>query len=78
MARPIIVILGAGGRTGLATATKFHEAGYEPIMVSRQGSANGQFKGIKADLSSVENVGKIFEEIRRELGEPQVVVHNGE
>lgn len=78
MARPIIVILGAGTRTGLATATKFHEAGYEPIRVSRQGSANGQFKGIQADLSNVEIVGKIFEEIRHDSGEPEVVIYNGQ
>ena len=77
MARPIILILGAGRRTGLAIATRFYEAGFEPVMVSRQGNATGRFKAIKADLSDVKSVGKIFEEVRRE-GEPQVVIHNGE
>lgn len=75
--QPVILILGAGKRIGAQTAQRFAEGGYKVAVVSRQQGGDAGYTNIQADLSDVEAVQTVFEQVRKELGEPSVVVYNG-
>ncbi len=80
MSNPVVLIFGAGANVGLAIASKFKQEGYKVAAVSRT---------IKDDLKKVadktisasltpEEVQKVFEEVEKDLGPPNVVVYNGQ
>lgn len=82
MASKILLVLGAGRNIGLSVARRFHQNGYRVAVVMRTPSdayADAADLVIKADLGKDENsVQSIFKEVREKLGEPGVVVYNGE
>ena len=76
---PILLILGAGNRVGLLTASYFAQRGYRVAVVSRSISAaeNPGYLTINADLADPGTVGTVFTTVREKLGEPNVIVYNG-
>ena len=82
MASPVLLFFGAGPNVGLSVISKFHSEGYKVAAVARtvkDDLKKAADKVITADLSGdPSNVTKIFEEVEKELGNPNVVVYNGE
>lgn len=80
MSTPVILIIGAGPNIGAAVAKKFAENGYKVALAARSLSDGVQADGylhIKADLSDPENVPRIFREVEKNLGIPNMVIYNG-
>ncbi|KAH8817390.1 putative short-chain dehydrogenase [Xylogone sp. PMI_703] len=78
MSKPILLVLGAGNNVGASTASFFAKQGYRVALVSRSISPKDypEHLTIKADLADVEAIKGAFEQVRRELGDPNVVLHN--
>jgi NAD(P)-dependent dehydrogenase (short-subunit alcohol dehydrogenase family) len=79
MPAKIILVLGAGPRTGLSIIKKFSQNGYKTIGVA--GTPSPELLktadlAISADLSKYESVKSIFSEVRSKIGIPNVVVYN--
>ena len=80
MPTPIILIIGAGPNVGTAVAKKFASNGYKVAKAARSLSDGVQKDGshhVRADLSNPENVPRIFHEVKKNLGIPNIVVYNG-
>ncbi len=83
MAEKICVITGVGPGTGTALARRFAAGGYRVAMLARNGerlvALAAEVKGASAfpcDVSDPSQVDLAAAAIRRELGEPDVVIHN--
>ena len=79
MASPVALILGAGPGVGLSVAKYFSAKGWKVAAVSR--TIKEDIKAvaalnIAADLSDIESVAKIFQEVNSKLGIPNVVIYN--
>ncbi|ORX93793.1 putative short-chain dehydrogenase [Clohesyomyces aquaticus] len=78
---PIALILGAGANVGASVAAAFGAKGYRVVTVSRTASPSAndepQRLHIQADLADPESVSAVFETVRKQLGNPSVVVYNG-
>ncbi|ETS79152.1 hypothetical protein PFICI_09005 [Pestalotiopsis fici W106-1] len=70
-----ILIIGAGPNIGLATAMIFASAGYQVAIASRTKTSDS-YKHFFFDASKPETVPQLFAEIRKEFGDPKVVVYN--
>jgi NAD(P)-dependent dehydrogenase (short-subunit alcohol dehydrogenase family) len=75
----ILLILGGGPNIGAAVAKSFSAAGYKVASASRSApkSTEGIDLHVPVDLSKPDDVPGVFEKVRKELGEPGVVVYNG-
>lgn len=73
-----VLIIGAGSNVGQATAHKFAEAGYSVATASRSGKLESQYKHFTFDASKPETVAGLFEQVRKAVGTPSVVIYNGE
>lgn len=80
MSKPVALILGYGANVGTAVAKKFSSNGYSVAISARKltdgKTAEGYF-AVKADLSDTAAIPSIFEKVRKELGNPNVVIYNG-
>lgn len=77
----VALILGSGPNVGAHVAERFNAAGYEVAVVSRSGKhpdPKTVALTIKADLVDPAAVREAFEEVRAKLGEPNVVIYNGQ
>lgn len=77
---PIILILGAGSRTGHHVAQTFAAKGYRIALVSRrqkEEDSNADQLNISSNLSDPDSVIKAFSQVRAVLGHPSVVIYNG-
>ncbi|KAF2999182.1 hypothetical protein E8E14_005701 [Neopestalotiopsis sp. 37M] len=70
-----VLIIGAGPNIGLATAKIFAGAGYKVAIASRTKTSDA-YKYYFFDASKPETVSSLFAEIRKEHGDPKVVVYN--
>ncbi len=80
MSTPVLLVIGAGPNVGAAIAKKFASKGYKVALAARSFSEGIQPDGyfhVKADLSNPENVPRIFREVRKTHGTPNIVVYNG-
>lgn len=79
MSEPVLLIFGAGANVGLSIASKFKQEGYKVAAVSRNPKDDLKKIAHKAIASNLtpEEVLKVFEEVERDLGPPNVVVYNG-
>ena len=79
MRQPIVLIFGAGANVGLSIASKFKREGYEVVAVSRTIREELKKVSKKTFASSLlpEEVLKIYEEVEKDLGTPNVVIYNG-
>jgi NAD(P)-dependent dehydrogenase (short-subunit alcohol dehydrogenase family) len=74
---PSVLIIGAGSRVGQDTANKFADAGYQVATASRTTKADSKHKHFVFDASKPEDVTGLFDQIRKAVGTPSVVIHNG-
>ena len=83
MAQPVCVISGVGPGTGSALVRRFAAGGYVVAMMARDAErlarlereASGS-KGYVCDVSDAAQVEAVADRIERELGAPDVLVHN--
>eukprot|EP01129_Flabellula_baltica_P003118 TRINITY_DN12962_c0_g1_i1.p1 TRINITY_DN12962_c0_g1~~TRINITY_DN12962_c0_g1_i1.p1 ORF type:complete len:249 (+),score=44.83 TRINITY_DN12962_c0_g1_i1:31-747(+) len=84
---PIIVVLGVGPGIGGSVAKRFSSEGYTTVLISRQEentipvrshieSQGGIVYAYHTDISVPENITSLFETIRSDVGNPDVLVYN--
>ena len=77
---PIILILGAGPGIGQSVTETFTAKGYKVALASRKAkgeSAEGQVH-FPSDLSDPKSIADLFSRVKQRLGNPSVVVYNGQ
>ena len=78
---PVALILGAGARVGQNVARAFADKGYHVALVARsikeEDSTSSQLN-IRGDFGEPESIAGIFAKVKSRLGNPHVVVYNGE
>ena len=78
---PVLLVLGAGANIGSGVARAFAAKGYKVAVTSRTSEGDKTREGyphIKGDLADPDSVANIFSKVREALGEPSVVVYNGQ
>ena len=78
--KPIALVLGAGSNIGADVATQFKNVGYLVALLSRTREEGLDSEGnlnIRADLSDIKSIPKIFETVRSTWGHPSVIIYNG-
>jgi NAD(P)-dependent dehydrogenase (short-subunit alcohol dehydrogenase family) len=78
--KPIALIFGFGKNVGTGVAKAFSAKGYKIATVSRSTSPSSTSLGylhIQGDLSDPTSISSIFSTVRKELGQPSVVIYNG-
>jgi NAD(P)-dependent dehydrogenase (short-subunit alcohol dehydrogenase family) len=83
MAQPVCVVSGAGPGTGSALVRRFAAGGYGVAMMARDAERLSRLeretsgsKGYVCDVSDAAQVDAAADRIERELGAPDVLVHN--
>ncbi len=83
MERPVAMITGIGEGTGAALARRFAEGGYRVAMLARNrdrlAALEGELPNAKAypcDVGDLDALMATVEAVRRDLGVPEVLVHN--
>ena len=76
----IAIALGVGAKVGQKVAERFTAAGYTVAVFSR--SSNGVSSTIatlslSADFTNPKTAKEVFEQGRKKLGKPSVVIYNG-
>ena len=81
MSSQTILILGAGGNTGVAVAKKFKEQGWRVATASRSAAKDPLSQHtslhIQADFANPSSVVDAYRRVEQELGIPNVVIYNG-
>lgn len=72
-----VLIIGVGPNIGLGTAKIFASAGYKVAIASRSKTSES-YKYYPFDASEPETVSQLFAEVSKDLGNPNVVIYNGE
>jgi len=75
----ILLILGAGPRVGKSIADLFSSKGYTVAVAGRTLTSFDSATTflVKADFADPSSVKGVFEEVKKNLGVPNVVVYNG-
>ena len=83
MAKPICIVTGVGEGTGAALVRRFARGGYEVAMIARNterlDALQLEVEGSRAyvcDISDLNALAAIVEQIREEMGTPAVLIHN--
>jgi len=83
MGKPLCVVAGVGPGNGLACAKRFSAAGYRTAILARDaGRLAGYAEGDEdmhpfgCDLASPDSVAATFDDLRAQLGVPDVVIYN--
>lgn len=83
MTEKVCLVTGVGPGTGTALVRRFVEGGYQVAMLARSQErlvnlANEleDARGFTCDVSNSDALSETYEEVKAELGAPQVVVHN--
>ena len=81
--RPICMITGLGEGTGGYTAKKFSKEGYRIAMLARSAERLERFekelegsKGYVCDVSNIDHLKEICSQIKKDMGSPEVLIHN--
>ena len=81
--RPICMITGLGEGTGGYTAKKFSKEGYRIAMLARSAERLERFekelegsKGYVCDVSNIDHLKETCFQIKRDMGSPEVHIHN--
>lgn len=77
---PVVLILGAGPNIGHHVSRAFAAKGYKVALTSRKAKEQDNTAdqiGIAADLSDPGSVAGVFSKVKSLLGQPSVVVYNG-
>ncbi|KAF2231822.1 NAD(P)-binding protein [Viridothelium virens] len=77
---PVALVFGVGKNIGAGVAAAFAAKGYKIATISRAATlpqvSHNQSLHIQCDLSDPSGVSAVFERVRKELGQPSVVVYN--
>jgi len=83
MTAPVCLISGVGPGTGSALAKRFAEGGYRVALLARSEERLAAVerelknaKGYRCDVSDPAAIEAVASEVERELGSPNVVIHN--
>ena len=83
MAKPVCVVAGVGPGNGAAFARRFASEGYAVALLARSTDLAGQLasglpdaRTYACDVTDAASVSRVFDAIRRDLGEPEVLVYN--
>ena len=81
--RPICMITGLGEGTGGYTAKKFSKEGYRIAMLARSAERLERFekelegsKGYVCDVSNIDQLKETCSQIKKDMGSPEVLIHN--
>ena len=81
--RPICMITGLGEGTGGYTAKKFSKEGYRIAMLARSAERLERFekelegsKGYVCDVSNIDHLKETCSKIKKDMGSPEVLIHN--
>ena len=83
----VAVVLGVGPALGASVARRFAREGFAVALMARRreevapvadaiGKAGGRALAVTADATQVDSVGAAFQEVRDQLGPPEVFVYN--
>ncbi len=83
MAKPVCIVTGVGDGTGAALARRFAQGGYQVAMIARnterlealQPEINDA-RAYECDISDLDMLAAIVQQIRADMGTPTVLVHN--
>jgi NAD(P)-dependent dehydrogenase (short-subunit alcohol dehydrogenase family) len=82
MSDPVCLITGVGPGTGTALARRF-SSGYRVAMLARSGDRLAALeaelpgsRGFACDVAQPEQLARTLDEVRENLGHPEVVIHN--
>ena len=80
---PVFLVTGLGEGTGGAAARRFSKGGYRVAMLCRSEHRLNKFeaelpgsKGYPCDVADLEHLAAIIDQIKEEMGAPEVVLHN--
>jgi NAD(P)-dependent dehydrogenase (short-subunit alcohol dehydrogenase family) len=83
MSVPVCVVVGAGPGNGAAFARQFSRAGYHVALLARSrdtlDSLTAEIAGTRAyvyDATDPDDAARVFDEIRKDLGPPEILVFN--
>lgn len=83
MTKPIALITGVGPGTGSAIVRRFAEGGYRTVMLARNAERLaalekeiGGARGFACDVSDEAEVNAVLDLVGKEVGAPEVLVHN--
>ena len=80
MASKIAIVFGAGKRIGASTAEMLARKGYKVALTARSLKSENNTDGtlhLVTDLSNPESISSAFATVRKQWGEPSVVIYNG-
>ena len=80
MSKPIVLLFGSGKRIGAHTVQTFKANGYRVAQTARSlqpGDSDENTLSIQCDLAKSDAVTNAFETVRKQWGEPSVVIYNG-
>lgn len=79
MASKVALILGSGPNIGAHVAKAFAAKGYQVAVASRTKNhqLGDEYLSIQSDFSQPDNIVDIFSTVRKQLGQPSVVIYNG-
>jgi len=83
MAKPVCIVTGVGDGTGAALARRFAQGGYRVAMIARNTERLEALqheiddaRAYECDISDLDMLATITEQIRADMGTPTVLVHN--
>ena len=83
MAKPVCVITGVGDGTGAALAHRFAHGGYQVAMLARNRDRLAALqneiddaRAFECDISDLNLLSEVVDQIRTEMGQPDVLIHN--
>ena len=81
--KPVCAVVGIGPGNGAALARRFDRDGYAVALLSRSTELSSQLaaslsqaRAVSCDAADAPSVERAFEEVRKSLGQPEVVVYN--
>jgi NAD(P)-dependent dehydrogenase (short-subunit alcohol dehydrogenase family) len=83
MTKPVCVVAGVGPGNGAAFARRFASEGYALALLARTTELSGKLaeslpdaRAYPCDVADANSVARAFDAIRRELGDPDVLIYN--
>jgi NAD(P)-dependent dehydrogenase (short-subunit alcohol dehydrogenase family) len=83
MAKPVCAVAGVGPGNGAAFARKFASEGYAVALLARSTGLTGKLaaelpgaRAYECDVADAASVARAFDAVRKELGDPEVLVYN--
>lgn len=83
MSKPVCAVIGIGPGNGTSLARRFAAGGYAIAMLSRSTELSSELaneldgaRAFACDASLPKSIASAFEEVRSEMGDPEVVVYN--